>query len=137
MNACYPWIESECLSEVFMIPISSAISGGLVWSKAPNKCGYELKRNGEIVGSLQRTSLWSSEFQAESAHGSWKFRRTGCLHTGSEIVDSNSDTRIAVLKPNLSGGGVLKFSDGSTFRITSKGSWRPLWTLLADNGQPL
>src|SRR5262249_39999452 len=47
------------------------------------------------------------------------------------------DTRIAVLKPNLSGGGVLKFSDGSTFRITSKGSWRPLWTLLADNGQPL
>lgn len=55
-----------------MIPISSAISGGLVWSKTPYKRGYELKR--EIVGSLQRTSFWSSEFQAESAYGSWKFR---------------------------------------------------------------
>lgn len=120
-----------------MIPISSAISGGLVWSKTPCKRGYKLNRSREIVGSLQRTSYWSSEFQAESAYGSWKFRRAGCFRTGTEIADSNSDTRIAILKPNWSGGGTLYFSDGPTFRLTSKGFWRPVWTVLADSGQPV
>lgn len=118
-----------------MIPISSANSGGLVWSKTSYKRGYELKRNGEIVASLQRKSFWSSEFQAESAHGSWKFRRTGCFRAGTEIVDSNSGTRIAILKPNWSGGGTLAFSDGLTVRITSKGFWRQVWTVLADSGE--
>ena len=120
-----------------MIPISSAISGGMVWSKTPYTRGYELKRNGEIVGTLRRKSFWSSDFQAESAHGSWKFRRTGCFLTGTEIVDSNSGVRIAILKPNWTGGGTLAFSDGLTFRLTSKGFWRPVWTVLADSGQPV
>ena len=120
-----------------MIPICSAISGELVWSKTPYKRGYELKRNGEIVGTLQRKSCWSSEFHAESAYGSWKFRRTGCFRTGSEIVDSISGAQIAILKPNWSGGGALDFSDGLTFRLTSKGFWRPVWTVLAASGQPV
>lgn len=120
-----------------MIPLYSAISGGLAWSKASHKRGYELKRNGEVVGSLRRPSCWSSELQAESHHGSWKFRRTGFFRTGTEIVESSSNTRIATLKPNWSGGGTLIFSDGQTFRLTSKGFWRPVWTLLADDGQPV
>jgi hypothetical protein len=118
-----------------MIPISSAISGGLIWSKTSCKRGYELKCNGEIVASLQRKSFWSSEFQAESARGSWKFRRTGCFRAGTEIVDSNFGTRITILKPNWSGGGTLAFSDGLTFRITSKSLWRQVWTVLGDSGE--
>jgi len=113
-----------------MIPISSAISGRLVWSKAPGKHGYELKHNGEIVGSLQRTSFGS--FQAESVHGNWKLRRTGCFST--EIVDLNSDTRIAVVNSHWS-GATLEFSDGRTFRLIYKGFCRPVWTVLTDSGQ--
>lgn len=119
-----------------MIPISS-ISGRLVWSKIRHKRGYELKRNGEIVGSLHGASFWSSEFQAESHHGSWRFRRTGCFRTGTEIVDSSSHTRIATFRPDWSGGGTLVFSDGQTFRFASKGFWRPVWTMLTDTGQPV
>jgi hypothetical protein len=117
-----------------MIPISSAISGGLIWSKTSYKRGYELRCNGEIVATLQRKSFWSSEFQAESARGSWKFRRTGCSRAGTEIVDSNFGTGIAILKPNCSGGGTLAFSDGLTLRITAKGFWRQVWTVLGDSG---
>jgi hypothetical protein len=120
-----------------MIPISTALSGGLIWSKTPHNRGYELRCNGKIVGSLQRKSCWSSEFRAESADGSWKFRRTGWFHTGTEIADSTSGARIAVYKPNWSGAGTLVFPDGLTFRITYKGFWRPVWTVLTDGGQPI
>jgi hypothetical protein len=117
-----------------MIPISSAVTGELVWSKTPHKRGYELKHNGEIVASLQRTSYWSSEYQAESQRGKWRFRRTGFWRIASEIVDANSGVRIATLKPNWCGDGTLIFSDGQTFQLTSIGFWRPVWSVVA-NGQ--
>ena len=120
-----------------MIPISSAISGGLNWSKTPNKHGYELKRRGETVASLLRTSCWSSEYQAESQHGKWTIRRTGFWRAATEIVDSTSGVRVAALKPNWGRGGTLVFSDGQTFQLTCKGLWRPVWTVRADNGQPV
>lgn len=120
-----------------MIPFSSAVSGGLAWSKIPGKRGHQLKQNGKIVGDLQPFNFWSSKFRANSAHGMWEFRRTGCFGTATEILDSNSHTRLAVFKPNLSGAGRLDFSDGKTYRITAKGFWRPAWTVLADNGQPI
>jgi len=117
-----------------MIPISSAISGGLVWSKTPRKPAYELKSGGSTVASLQRNSCWSQEFHAESQHGRWKFRRIGFWRFASEIVDVNSGVQIATFKPNWGGGGRLVFSDGQTFQLTFKGLWRPVWSVLA-NGQ--
>ena len=120
-----------------MIPISSAIAGGLVWSKTPHRRRYELRYAGGTVGSLQRKSCWSSEFYGDSADGSWNFRRTGWFHTRTEITDRISGTRIALFKPNWTGGGLLEFSDGSRFRLSHKGFWRPIWTLLTDSGQPV
>jgi hypothetical protein len=120
-----------------MIPISSAISGGLTWSKSSRKHGYELIRNGGTVASLQRTSCWSPEYQAESPHGKWRFRRTGFWRAAMEIVDSSSGVQIAALKPNWGGGGTLVFSDGQAFHISCRGLWRPVWSVLAENGQPV
>ena len=117
-----------------MIPISSAITGGLIWSKIPRERGYELKSNGGIVASLRQISCWSREFQAESQYGSWRFRRTGFWRAGMEIVDATSGVRIAALKPNWTGGGTLVFSDGQTFQLVCKGFWRPVWSVAA-NGQ--
>lgn len=117
--------------------ITSAVSGGLVWSKTSNNRGYELKCNGEVVASLQRASRWSSESQAESQHRKWRFRRTGFLRQVTEIVDATSGVRIATLKPNWCGGGILVFSDGQSFRLAAKSFWRPVWTVIADNGQPV
>jgi len=114
-----------------------SISSGLAWSRTHHQCGSELKRNGETVGSLRRTRWWSSERQAESSHGSWRFRRSGFFRLCTEIVDAPSNTRIASLKPNWTGGGKLAFSDGQTFRIRSRGLWRPVWTVFADNGLPV
>jgi hypothetical protein len=117
-----------------MIPITSAISGGLIWSKASHKLGYELKSNGEVVASLHPVSRWSPEFEGESQSGKWRFRRTGFWRGVTEIVDAHSGAQIAVLKPNWRGGGTLFFSDGQRFQVTAKGFWQPVWSVLAESG---
>jgi len=117
-----------------MIPISSAIGGGLAWSKSSRKCGFELRSDAGIIASLRRTSFWSREFQADSSHGSWRFRRIGFWRIATEIVDEVSGARIATLKPNWCGGGMLVFADGQTLQLNSKGFWRPVWSVAA-NGQ--
>jgi len=120
-----------------MIPLFSAVSSGLTWSKLPRNQGYELKRNNAVVGSLRRASFWSSNYLAETGDGQWAFRRGGFFGTGAEIVDSASQQRLATFKSDWGGGGTLIFSDGQTFRVRCKGWWRPVWSVIAEDGQPV
>lgn len=119
-----------------MIPLSSAISGGLTWSKLSRNRGYELKVNDELLGTLHRPSFWSCNVVAETQGGRWLFRRGGFLGTGSAIVDAASDQTIATFKSSWAGGGVLTFVDGQTFHLECRGWWRPVRTVSA-GGQPV
>ena len=118
-----------------MIPLSSAISGGLSWSKLPRSRNYELRQNGDVVGRLARPSSLSSKFDAEMADGRWSFRRKGFC--GAEIVDSVSEQPIGTFKSAWGGQGRLTLAAGETFHLVCKGWWRPVWSVVAENGQPL
>jgi len=118
-----------------MIPLSSAISSGLAWTKLPRHRGYELRQNGEIVGSLSRPSFWSSKYLAESQSGQWTFRRGGCFGTGAQILDSTSQQPIATFKSKWGNGGALAFADGQTFHLQCKGWWRPVWSVISETGE--
>jgi hypothetical protein len=120
-----------------MIPLSSAISSGLTWSKLPRSRGYQLTRNGEIVGSLQRSGFWSSKYLAETQSGQWTFRRAGCFGTGAQILDSTSQQPIATFKSKWGSGGALTFADGQTFHLQSKGWWRPVWSVISQSDETL
>jgi hypothetical protein len=120
-----------------MIPISSAISSGLIWSKVSRNRSYELKRNNEVVGTLQRPTFWSSNFVAETQHGRWTFRRGGWLGSGAQIVDSASQQAIATLKSGWGCGGTLTFADGQTFHLECRGWWHPVWSVIAESGETL
>jgi len=121
-----------------MIPLSSAISGGLTWSKISRGRSYELKLNGEVVGTLQRRSFWSSNFEAETQSGRWMFRRGSWLGSGAQIVDFVSQKQIATFKSCWGGGGgTLTFADGQTFQLECKGWWRPVWTVITQSGENL
>jgi hypothetical protein len=130
-------MDRDAFSEVFMIPLSSAISGGLAWSKIPHSRDHALTANGQVVGALRRPSVWSSNFDAETQDGRWTFRRGGFLGTGSEIVDTASQQHIAAFKSAWGGRGTLTFADGQTFHVECKGWWRPVWTVADENGQPV
>jgi hypothetical protein len=119
-----------------MIPISSA--SGLTWSKIScTKQQYELKRGGELVGSLGKPSFWSSEFEAETQAGQWTIRKSGFCGTGAAIVDAASPQTIATSKSGWGGRGTLTFVDGQTFEVQSSGWWHPVWTVLTENRQPV
>jgi hypothetical protein len=122
-----------------MIPISSVVSGSLTWSKISGCQGYELRlnTNNDAVATLQKVSFWSSTYRAETQNGQWTFRRAGCLNSGAEIVDASSQQTIAILKSAWGSGGTLTFADGQTFRIQCEGWWRPVWSVIAEGGQPV
>jgi hypothetical protein len=127
----------DAFSEVFMIPLPSAVSAGFTWSKLPRNRGYELKLNGDVVGRLHRPSCWSTKFLADTQNGRWRFRRSGFLGTGSEILDLASEHQIATFKSAWGNGGALTFADGQTFQLGCKGWWRPVWTVTTGGGQPV
>lgn len=118
-----------------MIPLFSALSGGLTWSEIPHHRGYELKLNDEVVGTLHHPSFRTANFLAETQDGRWTFRRGGFLGAGAEIVDSTSEQQIATFKSAWGGRGTLSFADGETFHLECKGLWHPVWSVIAESGQ--
>jgi hypothetical protein len=121
-----------------MIPLSSssAISGGLTWSKIPHSRDYELRMSGEAIGILRRPGWFSSSFLAETQAGNWTLRRSG-WGIGAQILDTDSQQPIATLKSSWGSGGMLTFADGQTFHLKCKGWWRPVWSVIASSGETL
>ena len=120
-----------------MIPLSSAVSSELTWSRIPHSRNYELKLNDEVVGKLVHPSIWSSDFVAETEDGRWTLRRGGFLGTGSEIVDAASQQQIAAFKSAWGGSGALIFADGQSFYLKCRGWWHPVWSVTTESGQPV
>jgi hypothetical protein len=118
-----------------MIPLSSATSGGLTWSRLSRTRSYELKVNDQVVGTLQHPSFWSSSFVAESQSGRWIFRRGGWFGAGSEILDSSSQQQLATFKSVWGGSGTLTFSDGQQFQLECNGWRRPVWSVVGKGGE--
>ena len=118
-----------------MNPISSAIPVGFTWSKLPRHESYEVRLNGDITGTLHRSSIWSSNYEAITADASYMFRRNGCWGTRAEIIDSASRQQIALFESRWGERGVLTFADGEKVHMDRKGCWRPTWNVTRENGQ--
>jgi hypothetical protein len=120
-----------------MIQLSTTIPTGLTWSRIPGSRNYQLKWNDEVAGTLQRPGWFSTSFLAETEEGRWIFRRGGCFRSGADILDAVSQQPIAALKQSWGGASTLSFTDGQTFKVDSKGWWRPIWSVLTESGLPI
>jgi len=116
-----------------MIPLSSAVSSGLTFTSSFR--GYELKQNNQVVATLKRPSLWSSQYVASATNANWRLHRTGFWGCGVEIIDSASQQPIATFKSVWGGKGTLTFADGQKFLVVSQGCWRPVWHVTTESGQ--
>lgn len=117
-----------------MIP-SSTVSCGFTFSS--NWQGFELKRNGQVVATLKRPAVWSSDFIATGPDGDWVFQRSGFWGNKGEIRDAASQQQLAVFKSGWGGKGELKFADGQIFLLVTRGCWHPIWTVTTQAGQPV
>ena len=120
-----------------MIPPPTTGLSPYSWSKIPCNRGYELKQNGELVGTLERPSMWSAIFIATTAGAKWIFRRSGFWRDGVEIFEAGSEQPIAVFKGTWPNRGVLRFSDGQTLTVECKGFCHPTWTLRSQTGEAI
>jgi hypothetical protein len=118
-----------------VIPPPAAVPEGLTLSRIPWTYDYQLKRNSEVLGTLRRPALFSLGFLAESQHGQWTFRRSGCLCGSAQILDSASQQQIATFQSPWGGGETLTFADGQTFQLRCKGRWRPVWSVIGKDGR--
>jgi len=117
-----------------VIPAIGVVPSGYSWSKLPQSRIHEVRFHGELVGTVQRPSVWKSAYEAETTAGKWIFRRKGLLGTAAEIMDATRSEPIASYKAAWAKGGILKFSDGQTFRLHCKGLWHPTWTVQSLSG---
>lgn len=128
-------LDRDAFSEVFMIPLSTAVSSGFTFST--NWHGFELKQNDEVVASLRRPSVWSSSFLAATASENWVFRRGGFWGNKAEIIDAASQQPIAHFQSAWGGKGTLTFADGQTFFVVTRGWWHPVWIVITETEQPV
>ena len=97
--------------------MTELIGHGLKWVQPHMlKMEYELRAEEIVAATLHFRSSFGSLATAESADGSWTFKRAGFLQTRVTIRASGSETDLAVFRNNSwSGGGTLEFPDGRKY----------------------
>src|SRR5262245_22372961 len=81
------------------------------------KRDFELRDGEEIVATLEFRSAFGSLATAETAEGSWTFKRVGFWKTRVTICESGSEAEIATFKNSTwSSGGTLELGDRPPLR---------------------
>ena len=126
------------LTEVVVKEISRLSEGSLKWVQ-PNfsHTEYELLHNNELAATLRLRSLKGTLANAESADGSWTFKRVGFFKTRVTIRSAGSEEETAVFHNNTwKGGGTLEMPDGQKFYATTN-FWGSKWSFQTEEEQPL
>src|SRR5262245_39564144 len=71
---------------------------------------------------------------AQSAEGSWTFKRTGFLNPQVTVRVAGSDAEIATFKPSWKGDGRVKMADGRRYRFVKLSFWSSEWAFDTDDG---
>ena len=81
---------------------------------------YELAAGDEVAGTLSFRSAFGSFATAETADGSWTFKRVGFWQTRATVRELGAHNDLAVFEHNTwSGGGTLTMAGGRTIRVTT------------------
>lgn len=98
---------------------------GLRWAQpSALRMEYELRSRDSLVATLKFSGMFGTLATAESGDGSWTFKRVGFWRQQATVREQGADTDLAVFRNRTwSGGGELLFTDGRSFKATTK-----LWT---------
>ena len=101
------------------------------------KMEYELQDGDSVVAALRFRSSFGSFATAETAEGSWTFKRVGFWQTRVTIRASGTETDLAAFHTRTwSGGGTLEFPDGRKYPVNSN-FWETEYEFKTETGEPL
>jgi hypothetical protein len=119
-----------------MLPILEAAARGLHWTQSVSGLHGELHAGDDLVGRLERHSIFGTLATGESADGCWTFKRVGFLQTRATIRQCNGDTDIGAFRDNTwNSGGTLELDSGASFRVTTN-FWTTRLEFLLDDDTP-
>jgi hypothetical protein len=122
-----------------MRAIREVTEPALRWTQPSTfKREYELRAGDEILATLRWQKPFGSLALAESADGTWTFKRSGFFSPKVTVRVLGSETEVAVFKPGWTGTeGMLRFSDGRSYQWLKPSFWISEWALANDGGEPL
>lgn len=110
----------------------------LRWSQpSALKREYELHAGDDVVATLRWQKTFGSLALAETAGGSWTFKRSGFLRPKVTVRMLGSEMEVGVFKPGWGGEGTLRFSEGPCYEWQNTSFWRSEWAFANDAGESL
>lgn len=108
-----------------MLSIQEA-KNNLKWVQRSSK-EDELVSGDSLVGALHWASLWGSLATAESADGSWTFKRVGFIHQRITVREIGSEVDLYVAELGWGGEATMVLPEGIFTWTPNK--WHKEWTL--------
>ena len=109
-----------------MKAFSSAVGADLCWiqPKGLDNRWFELRAGDGIVATLEFETLCGSLARAQSADGSWTFKRVGFFNPRVTVRKAGQEADLAVYTPRWTGReGTLEFPDGRVFGWVQANFW--------------
>ncbi len=122
-----------------MRPLSDMAGQPLYWVQPHAlRRRFELRDpDGDLVATLRFERTLGTLATAESAAGTWTFKRTGFLNPQVTVRHAGLEANLAVYQPRFWGGGRLSLADGRAYDWEAFNLWRTQWGFVAPGGQRL
>ncbi len=98
---------------------------------------YELQAGPAQLATLTFHSAWGTLATAETADGTWTFKRVGFMNPRVTVRVAGSPDNLAVYQPKFWGDGTLTFADGTAFRWQPTNFWASQWAFTGAGDTPL
>ena len=121
-----------------MKKLTQVMGMDLEWSQPSGfKQNYELHAGTELIATLRFRSSFGSFATAETADGSWTFKRVGFFMTHVTVRLPDSGENLAIFREKTwKGGGTLEFADGCRL-LASTNFWQSRYAFETETGGQL
>jgi hypothetical protein len=106
------------------------------WTQ-PSTWVYELRAGDNSLAALRWQKTFGSLALAESADGTWTFKRSGFLNPKVTVRVLGAEAEVAVFTPGSMGEGTLQLSNGRRYRWLNTSFWRSAWAFANEAGEAL
>jgi hypothetical protein len=121
-----------------MKPLSDTGERELYWMQPTMKRSFELRAGDDLFATLKFETAFGSLAAAESAAGTWTFKRVGFFKPRVTVRVKGSEQNLAVYHLKWgSAEGVLEFADGETYVWKLANFWATRYQIVDAEGNPL